>query len=226
MAQSGASGQDFRGGRCLSAEGMGHPHAARTWASCRTSGGSYDGVLAFGAADLATLAVLGIVRDGFGAFSQVASAAKALARPDWQPTDDVLVRAVESALSDGFLTVKDHGGRPPGPRFAITRAGTGRLRALLCAPVENGRGAVRRTVAALKICFLGALDHESACEILEELSVAYRADLEAMQHARRVCPAARGAPGRWIDREIDRVEHELAWLARLQVDLQTKTTRK
>lgn len=169
--------------------------------------------------DLATLAVLGIVNEGFGSLSQVISAARSLARPDWQPTSDMLAGAVQAALQEGLLTIRQETVRGGEPRLEILRAGTIRLQALLRQPPAQGRGSIGRTAAALKICFLGALDRMSGCEVIEDLSRSYRAELEALRHGRSSCPAGGAFPCRWIDREIERIEQEVAWLECLQADL-------
>ena len=173
--------------------------------------------------DLATMAVLGIVNEGFGTLSQVVSAARSLARPDWQPTGEMLAGAVQAALADGLLTAQDTaqdtGRESTEPRLAILEAGLERLRALLRQPLARGRGSLGRTAAALKICFLGALDRTGGCAVIEDLSRSYGGELEALRLGRRACPAGGAFPCRWIDREIERIEQEVAWLQSLQAEL-------
>jgi hypothetical protein len=106
---------------------------------------------ALGAHDFALMAVLGIVHEGFTRFAEIVPAAKSLAGLDWQPTGDVLAGALENALADGLLIVTEAG-------YALADEGRLRLAELVQASPATERGGTGRTAAALKVCFLGALD--------------------------------------------------------------------
>lgn len=177
------------------------------------------GTASLGPSQLASLAVLGIVHAGFGTMSQVVAAAQRLARADWQPTRDLLTDAVASALAEGCLALNEPETPSDEPSFVITQAGTSRLRALLRSSAADGGGSLGRALAALRICFLGALDPETGREVLNDLSRSFQDELETLRRARVSCPAAGGSAGLWIEREIERVEHELGWLERLRPGL-------
>ena len=164
--------------------------------------------------DFAMLAVLGVVHEGFAAFDDILAAAKALAEPDWQPTADVLAAAMTRAL-DQALVCKTSAG------YAATPDGIGCLRDLLEAPPASSRGAVARTAAALKVCFLGVLDEVSRQDVLDELIVLHRRDLDALVEGCAGCPAAGVCPRLWIAREIARMKSEIAWLCDLKESFPT-----
>ena len=177
------------------------------------------------AGGLAMLAVLGAVSEGFGTFAEIAATARSIAPCDWQPTRDVLIGAANEALDDGLLCRDDpaerddRAERAGAPRLAISDAGQGRLCDLLRRRAPDCRGPIGRAATALKVCFLGALDPESACGMLEDLSRSLRGDLTTLRQGCGACPARRDYALRCMDREIERIEQEIAWLERLQADL-------
>ncbi len=172
-----------------------------------------------GPQDLASLVVLGSVNEGFGAFTEIVSAARSIAAPDWQPTGDVLAGAIERALDQEHLWCAENSERAADVRLEISAKGKERLRELLHQPAPCCRRPIGRVAVALKVCFLGALDFRSGRQILEELSHAHRCELSHLRRGCESCPAARAYARLWMDREIERIEQELIWLDRLRDDL-------
>ena len=173
--------------------------------------------------DLATLAVLGIVNEGFRSYADVVAAARSIATADWQPTNDLVASAVNRALEDGHLRRDRRAAKAAVPRWTISGTGRVRLGELLRRPAACCRSPHGRAATALKICFLGALDRETGCAVLEDLSHLHRAELRRLREGCASCPATRPYARRWMDREIERVEQEIGWLERLQADLPADT---
>jgi hypothetical protein len=167
---------------------------------------------ALGAHDFALMAVLGIVHEGFTRFTEIAPAAKSLAGLDWQPTGDVLAGALEDALADGLLVVTEAG-------YALAEEGRLRLAELVQASPATERGGTGRTAAALKVCFLGALDGEARDLVLDDLTRLQQGQLQALLDGCARCPASGVCARMWIAREIERMRSEIAWLGKLKAEL-------
>ena len=172
-----------------------------------------------GPQDLAALVVLGSVNEGFGAFTEIVSAARSIGAPDWQPTGDVLAGAIERALDLGHLWCAERVESAEDVRLEISVKGKERLRELLHQRAPCCRRPLGRVAIALKVCFLGAFDFRSGQQILEELSHAHRCELSHLKQGCETCPATRAYARLWMDREIERIEQELTWLDRLRDDL-------
>ena len=206
-------------------------NASSTWLAGRrlpnarhgnTSGSNASrgaGQAELGPRDLAALVVLGSVNEGFGAFTEIVSAARSIAGPEWQPTGDVLAGAIERALDHGHLWCAERAESAEDVRLEISATGKGRLRELLHQPAPCCRRPIGRVAIALKVCFLGALDFQSGRQILEELSNAHRCELRHLREGCESCPATRAYARLWMDREIERIEQELTWLDRIRADL-------
>jgi Putative AphA-like transcriptional regulator len=164
------------------------------------------------ARDFALMAVLGIVHEGFTRFSEIVPAAKSLAGLDWQPTGDVLAGALEDALADGLLVATEAG-------YALAEEGRLRLAELVQAPPATARGGAGRTAAALKVCFLGALDGETRDLVLDDLTRLQQGQLQALLEGCARCPASGVCARMWIAREIERMRSEIAWLGTLKAEL-------
>lgn len=195
-------------------QGIGGAHAAAGPAERdRTNGAGPPGRRApLRPDDFATLAVLGVVREGCAAFDEVLTAAKALADADWQPTADVLAAAMTRVLDDALL-------RQGADGFAITDDGEACLKALIEAAPASSRGAAARTAAALKVCFLDVLDPAARQDVLDDLIGLHCRDLDALIDGCGGCPAAGTCPRLWIAREIARMKSEIAWLCDLKQSL-------
>ena len=211
-------GADTVGGPCPRVESS-HRRTARRIPSTggKSTGSNGQGGLEPGG--LAMLAVLGTVSEGFGTFPEIVAAARSIAPMDWQPTREVLETSVGTALDHGLLRCDATAERTTATRLALSAAGRGRLRELLRQPAHSCRGPIGRAATALKVCFLGALDPQSGCRILEDLSRSLRGDLESLRQGCVTCPASRAYARQCMDREIERIEEEVAWLRRLQADL-------
>lgn len=167
---------------------------------------------ALGAHDFALMAVLGIVHEGFTRFAEIVPAAKSLAGLDWQPTGDVLAGALENALADGLLIVTEAG-------YALADEGRLRLAELVQASPATERGGTGRTAAALKVCFLGALDGDARDLVLDDLTRLQQGQLQALLDGCARCPASGVCARIWIAREIERMRSEIVWLGTLRAEL-------
>jgi len=162
--------------------------------------------------DFAQMAVLGIVHEGFSTFGEIVPAAKSVARPDWQPTADVLASAVEGALKAGYLD-------STGAGYALTRDGHAVLVRYVQAPLASARGRSARTATALKLCFLEALDADQRESVIEDLARLQHAELRALLEGCETCPASGRCTRLWMAREIERIKSEMAWLDTLKVEI-------
>ena len=167
--------------------------------------------------------VLGAVSEGLEGFQEIATAARSIAACDWQPTADIVAAAVTRAVADGDLIRQEAPDPATAPRFALSTAGKAHLCALLDRPSPRCRDSVGRTITALKVCFLGALDPARGCAVLETLSAGYRCELQVLRKGCRSCPVGRGYARLWIDREVQRIEQEVAWLEGLRANLTVNT---
>lgn len=158
------------------------------------------------------MAVLGIVHEGFRRFGEIVPAAKSLARPDWQPTADVLANALDGALEERYLAPTKSG-------YALTRNGRLRLATFVRAPVESARGRTARTATALKVCFLRAVDDNQRDVVIAELARLQEDELRALVEGCAACPSSGRCTRLWIAREIERIRSEIIWLDTLKHEL-------
>ena len=161
------------------------------------------------------LAVLGATQLGYGSVGEIMETAKHVASADWQPTGDVIASCIRDAIEAELVRAEVEDGLDGRCRLQMTDVGTERLFEMLLSSVPVA-GGVGRVCVAMRLCFLGALLPEARSECVAAVRRDYERELAELRRRCSRCPCRNPFVHLWMDREIDRIEWEMAWLDRFQ----------
>ncbi len=170
------------------------------------------------------LSALGLLSRGPKSYASVANEVRHFTTRFWGPTLDVMASSIELMRLEGLVesVTKDAGGADGAGgdvMLRLTDAGRAELNELLSATVRAPTSDFSKLVVALKLRFMHLLplpaqrDQAEALIEMRQIEAARLIDLRATHGDED------GYFLRWLDREIDRTQDDLAWLEELRAGL-------
>ncbi len=165
------------------------------------------------------LSALGLLSRGPKSYASVANEVRHFTTRFWGPTLDVMATSIELMRLEGLVEKTQQDGDGGDAVLRLTDAGHAELIELLSATVRAEASDFSKLAIALKLRYMHLLplsEQQDQAEALIEMRTAEAARLIDLRAAHA---DEDGHFLRWLDREIDRTQDDLAWLEELRASL-------
>ena len=168
------------------------------------------------------LSALGLLSRGPMSYASVANAVRHFTTRFWGPTLDVMASSIELMRLEGLVeAVSDDGNDADGAAILrLTDAGRAELNELLSATVRAEASDFSKLAIALKLRFMHLLPMAEQRDQAESLIEMRQIEAARLIDLRAAHADEGGHFLRWLDREIDRTQDDLAWLEDLRARLE------
>lgn len=160
---------------------------------------------------IADLVVLGIAQKGPVVSDDLIKIAKSLIPEFWQPTNGVLVSAIERNIDAGFIRAINN--KELKAIFVITLPGAERLRTLLLADPGAENTSVTLAAEAVQFFFLDNADNATTDRVLKRLQNKISSRIIQLRNQAKKCLAKEHFRFLWVDMEQCRLEGMAQMLA-------------
>ena len=168
------------------------------------------------------LSALGLLSRGPMSYASVANEVRHFTTRFWGPTLDVMTSSIELMRLEGLVeAVSDDGNDADGAAILrLTDAGRAELNELLSATVRAEASDFSKLAIALKLRFMHLLPVAEQRDQAESLIEMRQIEAARLIDLRATHADEGGHFLRWLDREIDRAQDDLAWLEDLRARLE------
>ena len=168
------------------------------------------------------LSALGLLSRGPKSYASVANEVRHFTTRFWGPTLDVMASSIELMRLEGLVeAVSDDGNDADGAAILrLTDAGRAELNELLSATVRAEASDFSKLAIALKLRFMHLLPVAEQRDQAESLIEMRQIEAARLIDLRATHADEGGHFLRWLDREIDRAQDDLAWLEDLRARLE------
>ena len=168
------------------------------------------------------LSALGLLSRGPMSYASVANEVRHFTTRFWGPTLDVMASSIELMRLEGLVeAVSDDGNVADGAAILrLTDAGRAELNELLSATVRAEASDFSKLAIALKLRFMHLLPVAEQRDQAESLIEMRQIEAARLIDLRATHADEGGHFLRWLDREIDRAQDDLAWLEDLRARLE------
>ena len=168
------------------------------------------------------LSALGLLSRGPMSYASVANEVRHFTTRFWGPTLDVMASSSELMRLEGLVeAVSDDGNDADGAAILrLTDAGRAELNELLSATVRAEASDFSKLAIALKLRFMHLLPVAEQRNQAESLIEMRQIEAARLIDLRATHVDEGGHFLRWLDREIDRAQDDLAWLEDLRARLE------
>ena len=168
------------------------------------------------------LSALGLLSRGPMSYASVANEVRHFTTRFWGPTLDVMASSIELMRLEGLVeAVSDDGNDADGAAILrLTDAGRAELNELLSATVRAEASDFSKLAIALKLRFMHLLPVAEQRDQAESLIEMRQIEAARLIDLRAAHADEGGHFLRWLDREIDRTQDDLAWLEDLRASLE------
>ena len=171
------------------------------------------------------LSALGLLSQGPMSYASVATEVRHFTTRFWGPTLDVMASSIELMRLEGLVEkLAEDGDAAVGDGDSILRltdAGRAELNELLSATVRAPASDFSKLVIALKLRYMHLLSPAQQRDQAENLVEMRQIETARLIDLRAAHAHEDGLFLRWLDREIDRAQDDLAWLEELSASLDT-----
>ncbi|MFP6744949.1 MAG: hypothetical protein VCB77_07180 [Alphaproteobacteria bacterium] len=165
------------------------------------------------------LSALGLLSQGPKSYAAVANEVRHFTTRFWGPTLDVMASSIELMRLEGLVEADDDSGTAGEAVLHLTEAGRAELVELLSATVRVPASDFNKLVVALKLRFLHLLPVAQQRDQAEGLIEMRQGERARLIDLRATHAHDDGYLPRWLDREISRIEDDMAWLEDLRARL-------
>ena len=165
------------------------------------------------------LSALGLLSQGAMSYAAVANEVRHFTTRFWGPTLDVMASSIELMRFEGLIEAEGEAETQGETMLVLTEAGWTELLALLSATVRVPASDFNKLVVALKLRFLHLLPAAEQRNQAEALIEMRQGELARLVDLRASHAGDQSYFLRWLDREIERSEDDLAWLEELRAEL-------
>ena len=162
------------------------------------------------------LTALGLLSQGPKSYAAVANEVRHFTTRFWGPTLDVMASSLELMRFEGLVEAAGGVETADDSVLRLTDAGRAELHALLSATVRVPATDFSKLVIALKLRFMHLLPADERRDQADALIEMRQAEFARLCDLRAAHAGEDGYFLRWLDREIDRIDDDLAWLAKLR----------
>lgn len=160
------------------------------------------------------LTALGLLSQGPKSYAAVANEVRHFTTRFWGPTLDIMASSIELMRLEGLVENVTEGGDGDA-KLRLTDAGWAELKELLSATVRAPASDFSKLVIALKLRFMHLLPTVEQRDQVEGLVEMRQIEAARLIDLRATHADEDGYFLRWLDREIDRTQDDLAWLEEL-----------
>ena len=173
------------------------------------------------------LSALGLLSRDPMSYAALADEVRHFTARFWGPTLDVMASSIELMRLEGLVESfgKDAGGTDGDAMLRLTDAGRLELKELLSATVRAEASDFSKLAIALKLRFMHLLSLAEQRDQAESLIEMRQSEAARLIDLRAAHADEGGHFLRWLDREIDRTQDDLAWLEDLRAGLDTDSVR-
>lgn len=158
------------------------------------------------------LCALGILSGGTKRYSTLANDVRHFVSHMVGPSIEVLSPSIELLKYEGLVVPVEGTGMEDDATLEITDKGSIELRTLLMANLRTGATELNKLIIALKFKFLHLLAPSEQVDQAELLIDVYESALARMTNLRQTQTDGSGHLGRWLEHDIETIEHRLDWL--------------
>ena len=166
-------------------------------------------------------AALGLLSQGPMSYAAVANEVRHFTTRFWGPTLDVMASSIELMRFEGLIETEGEAETRGEAMLVLTEAGRTELHDLLGSSVRVPASDFNKLVIALKLRFLHLLPAAGQRDQAEVLIEMRQGELARLVDLRASHAGDQGYFRRWLDREIEHSESDLAWLEELRAELST-----
>ncbi|MFP6730032.1 MAG: hypothetical protein VCD50_07700 [Alphaproteobacteria bacterium] len=159
------------------------------------------------------LSALGLLSQGSKSYAALANEVRHFTTRFWGPTLDVMASSIELMRLEGLIEDDEE------ESLRLTDAGRVELNELLSATVRAEASDFSKLAIALKLRFMHLLSIDEQRDQAESLIEMRQSEAARLIDLRAAHAEEGGHFLRWLDREIDRTQDDLAWLEELRDSL-------
>ena len=159
------------------------------------------------------LSALGLLSQGSKSYAALANEVRHFTTRFWGPTLDVMASSIELMRLEGLIEADEE------ESLRLTDAGRVELNELLSATVRAEASDFSKLAIALKLRFMHLLSIDEQRDQAESLIEMRQSEAARLIDLRAAHAEEGGHFLRWLDREIDRTQDDLAWLEELRDSL-------